>query len=162
MIQSVSNVMSGFLVSFIENWKITLVMMASAPVLGIVQGVADKVILSPLTLKIRFFHSNFMTKYHRGRVFVRADQSVALCPVLTFPFSSRPAETLRSKIYSCMLMARVACDAVQGMNCCFQSSSSLSLLIGSLSNFDDDHNDDFKNTIGLMIQTKALYVHHAF
>ena len=47
MIQSVSNVMSGFLVSFIENWKITLVMMASAPVLGIVQGVANKVKLSP-------------------------------------------------------------------------------------------------------------------
>lgn len=44
MIQSVSNVMSGFLVSFIENWKITMVMMAAAPVLGIVQGIADKVI----------------------------------------------------------------------------------------------------------------------
>lgn len=43
MIQSVSNVMSGFLVSFIENWKITLVMMFAAPVLGIVQGIADKV-----------------------------------------------------------------------------------------------------------------------
>ena len=43
MIQSVSNVMSGFLVSFIENWKITMVMMTAAPVLGIVQGIADKV-----------------------------------------------------------------------------------------------------------------------
>ena len=43
MIQSVSNVMSGFFVSFIENWKITTVMMFAAPVLGIVQGIADKV-----------------------------------------------------------------------------------------------------------------------
>ena len=44
LIQSVSNVMSGFLVSFIENWKITLLMMAAGPVLAIVQGIADKVI----------------------------------------------------------------------------------------------------------------------
>ena len=43
MIQSVSNVASGFLVSFIANWKITLVMMFAAPVLGIVQRIADKV-----------------------------------------------------------------------------------------------------------------------
>ena len=34
--------------------------------------------------------------------------------------------------------------------------------IGSLSNDDDDHNDDFKKTIGLMIKTTALHVHHAF
>ena len=33
---------------------------------------------------------------------------------------------------------------------------------GSLSNYDDDHNDDFKKTIGLIIKTTALYVHHAF
>ena len=32
----------------------------------------------------------------------------------------------------------------------------------SLSNYDDDHNDDFKKTIGLMIKTTALHVHHAF
>lgn len=43
LIQSVSSVMSGFLVSFIENWKITLVMMSAAPFLAIVQGIADKV-----------------------------------------------------------------------------------------------------------------------
>lgn len=43
LIQSVSNVMSGFLVSFIENWKITLLMMAAGPVLALVQGIADKV-----------------------------------------------------------------------------------------------------------------------
>ena len=34
--------------------------------------------------------------------------------------------------------------------------------IGSLSNYDDDHNDDFKKTIGLMIRTTALHLHHAF
>ena len=43
LIQSVSNVMSGFLVSFIENWKITLLMMAAGPVLAVVQGIAHKV-----------------------------------------------------------------------------------------------------------------------
>ena len=35
-------------------------------------------------------------------------------------------------------------------------------ILGSLNNYDDDHNDDFKKTIGLMIKTKALHVHHAF
>ena len=35
-------------------------------------------------------------------------------------------------------------------------------IIGSLSNYDDDHNNDFKNTIDLMIKTTALQVHHAF
>ena len=35
-------------------------------------------------------------------------------------------------------------------------------MIGSLSNYDDDHNDDFKKAIGLMIKTTALHVHHAF
>ena len=34
--------------------------------------------------------------------------------------------------------------------------------IGSLSNYDDDHNDDFKKKIGLMIKTTVLHVHHAF
>ena len=34
--------------------------------------------------------------------------------------------------------------------------------IGSSSNYDDDHNDEFKKTIGLMIKTTALHVHHAF
>ena len=43
LIQSVSNVMSGFVVSFIENWKITLMMMTAAPVLAAVQGITDKV-----------------------------------------------------------------------------------------------------------------------
>ena len=28
--------------------------------------------------------------------------------------------------------------------------------------YDDDHIDDFKKTIGLMIKTTALHVHHAF
>ena len=37
-----------------------------------------------------------------------------------------------------------------------------SLIIGSLNNYDEDHNDDFKKTIGLMIKTTALHVHHAF
>ena len=36
------------------------------------------------------------------------------------------------------------------------------VIIGSLSNYDDDHNDDFKKTIGLMIKTTALHVQHAF
>ena len=35
-------------------------------------------------------------------------------------------------------------------------------LIGSLSNYDDDNNDDFKKTISLMTKTTALHVHHAF
>ena len=34
--------------------------------------------------------------------------------------------------------------------------------LGSLSNYDDGHNDDFKKTIGLMVKTTALHVHHAF
>ena len=178
MIQSVSNVMSGFLVSFIENWKITLVMMASAPVLGIIQGVADKVKLSPFTQKIRFFYSTFMTKNHRGRVFVRADQSVALCPVLTFPFAfikaCRNSEVKNHILRYCQCLKHLFVD-LDGQSCLRYSvgnellfpisplsSSSLSLLIGSLSNYDDDHNDDFIKTVGLMIQTKALHVNHAF
>ena len=32
---------------------------------------------------------------------------------------------------------------------------------GSFSNHDDDHNDDLKKTIGLMIKTTALHAHHA-
>ena len=36
------------------------------------------------------------------------------------------------------------------------------IIIGSFSNYDDDHNDNFKKTIGLMIKTTALHVHHAF
>ena len=28
--------------------------------------------------------------------------------------------------------------------------------MGSLSNYDDDHNDDFKKTIALMIKTTAM------
>ena len=35
--------------------------------------------------------------------------------------------------------------------------------VGSLDNYDDDHNDDFQKTIGLMIKTTApLHVHRAF
>ena len=35
------------------------------------------------------------------------------------------------------------------------------LLVGNLSNYDEDHNDDFtkKKKIGLMIKTAALHVH---
>ena len=29
-------------------------------------------------------------------------------------------------------------------------------------NYDDDHNDDFKKAIALLIKTTALHVHHAF
>ena len=38
------------------------------------------------------------------------------------------------------------------------------LILGSLSNYDDDHDHDhdFKKTTGLMIKTTALHVHHAF
>ena len=32
----------------------------------------------------------------------------------------------------------------------------------SISNDHDDHNDDFKKTIGLMIRTTSPHVHHAF
>ena len=36
-------------------------------------------------------------------------------------------------------------------------------ILGSLSNYDDDHNEDLKKTIGLTIKKKtALNVHHAF
>ena len=38
----------------------------------------------------------------------------------------------------------------------------LRVLLETLSNHDDDHNDDFKKTIGLMIKTTALHVNHAF
>ena len=36
------------------------------------------------------------------------------------------------------------------------------LILGSLSNYGDDHKDDFKKTTGLMIKTTALHEHHAF
>ena len=35
------------------------------------------------------------------------------------------------------------------------------VIIGSLSNYDDD-DDNLKKTTGLMIKTTALHVHHAF
>ena len=35
-------------------------------------------------------------------------------------------------------------------------------LLGSLSNYDDDHNDDFKTTIDVMTKTTTLHVRHAF
>ena len=35
-------------------------------------------------------------------------------------------------------------------------------IIGRLSNYDNDHKDDFKKTIGLMIKATVLHVHHAF
>ena len=35
-------------------------------------------------------------------------------------------------------------------------------MLGSLSNYDDDDNDDFKKAIGLMVKTTALHVYHAF
>ena len=41
-------------------------------------------------------------------------------------------------------------------------TSRLITKVGSLSNYDEDHDDDFKKTIGLMIKTTALRVHHAF
>ena len=34
--------------------------------------------------------------------------------------------------------------------------------LGSLSNYDDDHNDDLKKTIGFMTKTTAVQGHHAF
>ena len=38
----------------------------------------------------------------------------------------------------------------------------LQRLLSSLSNYDDDHNDDFKKAKGgFMIKTTALHVHHA-
>ena len=46
--------------------------------------------------------------------------------------------------------------------CLHQRWYRFQLLLGSLSNYDDDHNDDFKKVIGLMIKTTALHVHHAF
>ena len=36
------------------------------------------------------------------------------------------------------------------------------MIVGSVSNHDDVHDDDFKKTIGLMIKTTALHLHHAF
>ena len=45
------------------------------------------------------------------------------------------------------------------------SPSPLSSSLGSLSNYDDDHSDDFKKnkqTIVLMMKTTALHVHHAY
>ena len=34
--------------------------------------------------------------------------------------------------------------------------------LGSLSNHDDDHIDDFEKTIGLLIKTTVMHMHHAF
>ena len=47
---------------------------------------------------------------------------------------------------------------------CPRSTAHVAVLvsIGSLSDYDDDHNDDFKKKIGLMIKTTALHGHHAF
>ena len=44
----------------------------------------------------------------------------------------------------------------------FGTFQTVAITIGSLSNYDDDHNNDFKKTIGLMIKTTAQHVHHAF
>ena len=45
----------------------------------------------------------------------------------------------------------------------------MTVILGSLSNYEDDdddddedHDDNFKKTIGLMIKTTALHVHHGF
>lgn len=43
LIQSVSNFASSFVVSFIQNWKITLVMMAAGPVMASVEVLVHKV-----------------------------------------------------------------------------------------------------------------------
>lgn len=43
MIQSLLSMLLGFLVSFVENWKIMLVMMVVGFVLVVVQGIIDKV-----------------------------------------------------------------------------------------------------------------------
>ena len=40
--------------------------------------------------------------------------------------------------------------------------STINSSLGSLSNHDDDHNNDFKKTIGLMIKTTVMHMHHAF
>ena len=46
--------------------------------------------------------------------------------------------------------------------CSLLNSASSQFTLGSLSNYDDDHNDSFKQTICLTIKTTALHVHHAF
>ena len=43
VIQGVASCTSGFLVSFIQNWKVTLTMMAAVPVLGVVKATVNKV-----------------------------------------------------------------------------------------------------------------------
>lgn len=43
LVQSASNFASGFVVSFIQNWKITLVMMAAGPVMATVEVCVHKV-----------------------------------------------------------------------------------------------------------------------
>ena len=40
--------------------------------------------------------------------------------------------------------------------------STINSSLGSLSNHDDDHNNNFKKTIGLMIKTTVMHMHHAF
>ena len=42
------------------------------------------------------------------------------------------------------------------------SPSTRKRYLGSLSNYDDDDNDNVKKTIGFISKTTALHVHHAF
>ena len=62
-----------------------------------------------------------------------------------------------------LFVPRVKNNVVKN-SCLNDNSNTLitNLILGSLSNYGDDHKDDFKKTTGLMIKTTALHVHHAF
>jgi len=61
------------------------------------------------------------------------------------------------------IKTRNVIGAFRSVYCESQLNSRLLLVkLGSLSNYDDDYNDDFKTTIRLMTKTTALHVRHDF
>ena len=66
--------------------------------------------------------------------------------------------------FYCKKFIVLFCNLRARDHCCVLCDVTRDLLLGSLSNYDDNNNnnDDFKKTIGLMIKTTALLVHHAF
>ena len=99
-------------------------------------------------LYLQKFHEEIIVSTHHQEPFLSVTTTEDISLVLTlFAFIWTTC---------CPLRKNEGLQVVQ----CLQSS--MQELLESLGNYDDDHNDDFKKTIGLMVKTTALHVHHAF
>ena len=78
------------------------------------------------------------------------------------PTLLRPTNDFNGNLTSSRISSLTTAGRSMRCGCSHRMLSAFKPLLGSLSNYDDDHNDDFKKTIGLMIKTTALHVHHAF